>query len=134
MPFPVDRRYVVETEAKLGVVFPSRFVERMLKVNGGEFQAGDDVWQLYPFRDSSDRKRLKRTCNDIVHETTFSRSCEGFPTEAVAIGGNGGGDQLVLLPDSERPGQLSERLFVWDHETGDISELPAGPEALAIEE
>ena len=117
----------------MGVAFPPGFVDRMLKLNGGELEAGDDVWQLYPFLDSSDRTRMKRTCNDIVHETAFSRSCAGFPAHAVAIGGNGGGDQLILLPDPEHPEQLTENLFVWDHENGDVSEVAAGIRDLEVE-
>ncbi len=34
MPFPVDIKYVKETEQKLGVKFPASFVIRMVKSNG----------------------------------------------------------------------------------------------------
>jgi hypothetical protein len=61
MPFPIDIKYVNETERKLGVKFPPSFVVRMVKNNGGEVSAPPDAWQLYPFFDTSDRKRLANT-------------------------------------------------------------------------
>lgn len=73
MPFPVDIKYVNEAERKLGVKFPPAFVVRMVKENGGEVVTPLDVWQLHPFLDSSDRKRLARTCNDIARETAQAK-------------------------------------------------------------
>lgn len=40
----------------------------------------------HPILDSSDRKRLKRSCNDIVHETAFMRDWPDWPENALAIG------------------------------------------------
>lgn len=124
MPFPVDRLSIAATEVKLGVTFPLSFVTRMLPRNGGEIHAAGDIWELHPFLDTSDRKRLKRTCNDIVHETRWSRSMAAdFPQEAVSIASNGGGDQLVFMPAAASPGHLQDRVYLWDHETGDLSEV-----------
>src|SRR5262245_41114114 len=123
MPFPVEIKYVSEAEAKLGVKFPASFVTKMTKVNGGMVTTSGDSWELYPFRDSSDRKRLSRTCNDIVRETLQARQWPAFPQEAVAIGANGGGDQLVLLPQRDGPHALSHEVFWWDHETGEINHV-----------
>ena len=91
-----------------------------MKDNGGEIETSPDVWQLYPFCDTSDKKRLKRTCSDIVRET--ARAWPGFPDGAVAIGSNGGGDQLILLPAQE-DGILQEAVLWWDHETGSVSKV-----------
>jgi hypothetical protein len=33
-----------------------------------------DVWNLHPIPDTSDRKHLKRSCNDVLRETEFMRS------------------------------------------------------------
>jgi hypothetical protein len=41
----------------------------MMKENGGVITLGDDVWQFNPLLDKSDKKRIVRTCNDIVVET-----------------------------------------------------------------
>jgi hypothetical protein len=100
MPFPLDSKFVDETERKLGVTFPSMFRGRMLKDNGGSVQAGDDDWQLFPFFDDTDRKRVGRTANDIVRETTRAREWPNFPPGAVAIASNGTGD---LLDSCRRP-------------------------------
>ena len=83
---------------------------------------GPDVWELHPIFDDSDRKRLKRTCNDIVRETTSAREWHGFPPEAAAIGGNGSGDRLILLPDPNS-GRFGDAVFWWDHETGEINQV-----------
>ena len=123
MPFPVDIRYVHDTEAKLGVKFPPSFVVRMVKSNGGEVTTPPDAWQLYPFLDSSDRKRLARTCNDIVRETASARQWPGFPPQAVAIAANGCGDQLVLLPQPDALQYLGHEVYFWDHETGQLHKV-----------
>jgi hypothetical protein len=91
----------------------------MVKNNGGEIAIGSDCWQLFPFFDSSDRTRLKRTCNDIVHETKEARDWSRFPENAIAIGANGGGDRLVLLPSADEPSVLGP-VYWWDHEAGEL--------------
>jgi len=122
MPFPVDIKYVNDAETKLGVKFPASFVVRMTRNNGGDVKTQSDLWRLYPFLDMSDRKRLKRTCNDVVLETRNARDWSGFPEEAVAIGANGGGDQLVLLPRPDAPDTLGP-IYWWDHETGELNKV-----------
>ena len=122
MPWPVDPKFIREAEGKLGVRFPPEFLHRMAMLNGGEAEAVQDVWQIYPVLDSSDRKRLSRTCNDVCHETAYLRqNWSRFPPEAVAIAGNGGGDQLVLLPAPSEDGLLGSSVFFWDHETGALT-------------
>jgi SMI1/KNR4 family protein SUKH-1 len=123
MPFPVDQSYVKATEAKLGVVFPRGFVSRMLRDNGGEVSVDGEGWWLYPFLDTSDKTRLKRTCNDIVRETVSAREWHGFPENGIAIASNGSGDQLVLLPSATQPTHLQDAIFVWDHETGGVTKV-----------
>ena len=123
MPFPVDSQYIRATEEKLAISFPSVFSGKMLRENGGSVEAIGDTWFLYPFLDSSDRKRFARTCNDIVRETQRMRGWSTFPAGAVAIGNNGGGDQLILLPKSDVPNELDPSVFWWDHETGEVSRV-----------
>jgi hypothetical protein len=120
MPFPTDEKYVEATEEKLGVRFPESFRKKMIAENGGEVETPPDAWILYPFYDTSDRKRIARTCNDIVRETESARGWTGFPPDAVAIGSNGGGDQLIMLRSFSNPEVLDQRVFWWDHETGDV--------------
>jgi len=120
MPFPVDASWIQATESALGVSFPSGFVAKMRRENGGQIRAAQDTWDLYPFRDASDRKRLKRTCNDIVLETRNARDWPDFPPDGIAIGSNGTGDQLILLPDPSAPQNLQPGVFLWDHETGHV--------------
>jgi hypothetical protein len=120
MPLPVDIKYVNSAERELGVKFPASFVVRMAKDNGGIVAIPPDAWHLYPFFDTSDRKRLARTCNHIVFETKKAREWPDFPADAVAIGTNGSGDQFVLMPRPDAPGVLGP-VHWWDHETGDLN-------------
>ena len=69
MPFPIDIKFVHDAERKLAIKFPAAFVNKMVKMNGGSVSTRIDSFELHPFMDASDRKRLARTCNDIVRET-----------------------------------------------------------------
>ena len=120
MPFPLDPKYIVETEKELGVIFPPLYKAKMIKENGGEAGTEDEGWTLCPFFDKSNSKRLSRTSNHIVLETRDAREWDNFPQNAVAIGENGSGDYLILQPVSETEKELSETPYSWWHETGEI--------------
>jgi hypothetical protein len=77
MAFPVEKKFIEIAEAELGVKFPESFRNKMMKLNGGCVQLTDDdevdedeasYYELNPFYDTSDKKRIKRTRNSIVHE------------------------------------------------------------------
>jgi hypothetical protein len=119
MPFPLDHRYVQQAQEKLGRTLPLGYVARMCRNNGGEVEVGSDVFNLYSILDSTDRKRLARTCNDIVRETASAAQWPRFPEGAVAIGDNGTGDKLLFLPDPEAA-RYADAVYWWDHETGDL--------------
>ena len=121
MPFPIDRKYIELTEQKLGVQFPAVFKEKMIKENGGEWENEEYYFDLYPFFDKSDRKRISRTCNDIAKETESARTWDGFPENAIAIGADGCGNQLILIHNGD--GVLKEELFFWNHETDEVEEV-----------
>lgn len=112
MPWPVSRDAIRDAEAKLGVRFPIDFVAGMRALNGGEVRAVDDVWVLCPFLDTSDRKRLSRTSNDITRETSSFRELEWFPAGAVVIAVLNQ-DCLLLLPADDDPSRLRDEVFVW---------------------
>ncbi|MEM6330697.1 MAG: SMI1/KNR4 family protein [Planctomycetota bacterium] len=121
MPFPVDGKWIEATQNKLGVVFPASFVVAMARMNGGEAETGGQTWQLFPFLDQSDRKRVRRTCNSICRETHSARAgWSGFPADAVAVGKNGCGDILCLLPDPSGCAALQHTVYWWAHETGEL--------------
>jgi hypothetical protein len=118
MPFPVDPKFIDQAEAKLGVKFPDAFRAGMIKLNGGEIDTEEDLWQLHPFFDTSDKTRLKRTANDIVRETAAAKSWTGFPDGAVVIASGQCGDLAVLFPDESDQKALKDVVYCWDHETG----------------
>jgi len=124
MPFPVDIKWIAQTEQKLGVRFPASFVTAMTKMNGGSVRNGIDRFELFPFLDASERKRIQRTCGSIDRETNTARSgWHGFPPDAVAIGANGCGDLLIMLPMQEHPESLQHAVYWWDHETGEVNHI-----------
>jgi len=92
----------------------------MLRENGGELEAEEDDWQQYPIADTSDRKRLSRTANHIINETESCRTWPNFPRGALAIAGNGSGDQLVLL---QQGASFAPAVYVWSHETGQLEKI-----------
>ncbi|WP_240223343.1 SMI1/KNR4 family protein [Rheinheimera hassiensis] len=120
MPFDLAESYIHTAEQLLGATLPDSYRLSMLKRNGGELELEDDVWQQYPIADTSDRKRISRTANHIIKETQHFKSWPGFPKEAVAIAGNGSGDQLVLLKEGTSFGQ---EIYIWAHETGELQKI-----------
>ncbi|WP_165750567.1 SMI1/KNR4 family protein [Cellulophaga sp. Z1A5H] len=121
MPFPIDEKYIKETESELNVEFPSEFKNRMIKSNGGELVTTEFEFELYPFFDKSDRKRISRTCNHIGLETKNAREWNGFPKTAIAIGSDGFGNLIVLTHNGN--GILSDKVFFWNHENGELEKI-----------
>ena len=116
MPFPLDEKFILQTETELEVSFPKGFRQKMMQENGGEINTPYDYFELFPFYDTSDRKRIKRTAvSNIEKETTSAKSWPGFPTNAITIGSNGSGDLLIFLEKENK--QLGNEVYVWDHET-----------------
>ena len=74
MTFPIDDSEIEKTEAKLGLKLPEAFRNAMKIENGGEILTDDDQWDLYPLLDTADRKRLSRTCGDIIKETAAAKN------------------------------------------------------------
>lgn len=131
MPFPLDIEFVRLTEAKLGRKLPLGYVAKLCRDNGGAVKGDTDLWWLYPIFDDSDRKRLKRTCSDILRETTSARRWPDFPPEALAIGHNGGGDKLVFLPEPTTD-RYADAVYWWDHETGELNQVADAFEELPV--
>ncbi|MGB0838498.1 MAG: SMI1/KNR4 family protein [Chitinophagales bacterium] len=118
MPFPVEYKYIEFTEEQLKVTFPKKFKLKMMLNNGGELEYEAFHFELYPFFDQKNRKRISRTCNHIIPETRNMRKWANFPENAITIGSDGCGNQLVLIHEGN--GILKETLFVWNHETGQL--------------
>jgi hypothetical protein len=120
MPFDLAESFVLAAERELGATLPPSYRRSMLQENGGELETDGEVWDQYPIADTSDRKRLSRTANHILKETQSCREWPGFPSDALAIAGNGAGDQLVFL---QRGGLFEPGVYAWSHETGDLSKV-----------
>lgn len=123
MPFPIDEKYIFEAEQELGLSFPGMFKAKMKKENGGVIETENDDWQLFPFFDKLDKKRISRTSNHIILETKEAKKWRNFPNNGIAIGENGSGDRLILLPTIENSKVLSEEIYTWFHETGEVEKI-----------
>jgi hypothetical protein len=121
MAFPVEEKYITETESEFSLVFPAKFRARMITMNGGELVTDDFNFELYPFFDKSDKKRISRTCNHIGLETKNAMEWQEFPKNAIAIASDGYGNQVVLLHNGD--GTLKEDIFLWNHETGETNKI-----------
>ena len=128
MPFELPEDQLEKTENELGAKLPTAYRSAMLKSNGGYAYVGEDSWDFYPIKDTSDRKRISRTCNHILSETESCREFGYFPAGAIAIAGNGCGDQLIFLREADR---ILDKVSVWLHEDGSVSEV--APDFGAIE-
>jgi len=118
MPFTLDDKYVRSAEEKLGSKLPDSYRQAMMAANGGEVASNSESWYLYPIMDSSDRKRLARTCNDVIAETAQFAGWDRFPSQALAIANNGEGDQLLFLRSADL---FEAAVYCWCHETGELT-------------
>jgi len=118
MAFPVDEKYIENAEIELGVKFPDSFRKKMMNLNGGGVEVSSDYFEIHPFYDTSDKKRIKRTCNSILHETKTAREHYRLPENLIVIGNNGGGD--VLVYKTEKDGSINNTVYWLDHETEEL--------------
>ena len=129
MAFNLEEKYLVETENALGAKLPDSYRLAMMKNNGGTVDAVDDDWELIPILDAADRKRLARSCNDILKETASFREWRGFPADAVVIAENGSGDCIVFIRDGDR---FNPQPHVWSHETRALVKIGDDFSALGV--
>lgn len=115
MAFDLEEKFLQAAEQKLGARLPASYRLAMLENNGGEIDTERDLWVLHPVFDQSSRKRIARTCNDIVRETAVMKNWTGWPENAVAIAANGCGDALLFLKEDK---YFADEVYEWSHETG----------------
>ncbi|MHA7056096.1 DUF5713 family protein [Aquimarina sp. M1] len=68
MPFPIDEKYISNTESELCVEFPKEFKERMIETNGGELVLNNYQFDLHSFFDKTDNHSATDRINDIEDE------------------------------------------------------------------
>ncbi len=120
MPFNLSEEQLAQTEYELGAKLPHEYRESMKLNNGGEAPTEENDWVFYPIKDTSDKKRISRTCNHIIRETQSCFSLGNFPSNAVAIASNGLGDQMVFLKQSN---SFLNVVYIWLHKTGELKQL-----------
>jgi len=133
MAFDISDNQIARTEAILRRKLPPVYRAILSNNNGGTAFTDEDQWDIHPIKDDSDRKRLSRSCDHVLAETQTAKAWKGFPSEALAVGDNGFGDVMFLLPSELDPSIFGERLFVFWHETGTIEPLAENLSAFEIE-
>ena len=117
MPFPISDDEVRKIETALGATLPPTYRESMMQANGGTVEVDGDTWELFPLRDGSDRKRLSRTANHVLHETQKAQEWPNYHENAIAIAGDGSGDLLVLFQEGP---EIRPQVFIWSHVDGSL--------------
>lgn len=110
MALPTTEACVIVEERLVGRRLPTSLRDRLVRENGGELLCDGEFWQLHPVWDPGDRRTVQRSANHIARETDAARQWHGFPEKGVAVGEDGSGNRLVLLPGSDE-------IYRWDHET-----------------
>ena len=123
MPFPIEEKYIKATEEELNVIFPPKFKKRMMEDNGGTLSSYKiESIELYPFFDKSSKKRISRTWSHIGLETKKERETDyGFPENAIAIGNDGCGNQVILKHNGDNV--LKDTFYLWNCKTGKIKKI-----------
>jgi len=114
MAFDLDKKYIDKVEKTLEATLPSAYKKSMMQSNGGTIELDDEVWELFPIQDNSDKKRISRSCNHILHETQIAKEWNGFPQGSLAIASNDIGDLLIFKKDDDR---YIDTVYKWSHET-----------------
>lgn len=133
MAFDISEEQVAATESQIGRKLPPVYRRIMIANNGGTAFDEEDQWDIHPIKDTSDRKRLSRTCNHVLAETKSAQEWSGFPKDALAIGGNGFGDVMLVLPSQSDPSVFDDQIFAYWHETSEVKPLAADLSAFEIE-
>lgn len=125
MAFDVSEAQVALTEVELGRGLPPVYRSIMMARNGGtawlkDADADEYTWELHPIKDTSDRKRISRSCNHILAETKSAREWHGFPDDALAIAADGSGDLLVILPHASDGTVYGDWIYRFFHESGEV--------------
>ena len=134
MSCSLEEKFIVRAEELLKAKFPESFRKMMMQYNGPEIFLDDEViptggnLNILPIYDDSDRKRIRRTFNDIVRETKTARIEWELDDSVVVIGENGSGDLLTYCIESD--GKIGSKVYWWSHElrtfnivAEDISEI-----------
>jgi len=134
MAFDISEKYIAEAEKILHCSLPSSYKSIMRDNNGGTVEIDGEFWELFPIRDSSNKKRLARSCNDIITETNSYSKYTNFPENSLAIASDGSGNLLIFMRRSSNAFCVfSEEVYILDHETGSITKISDSFKDLQIE-
>ncbi|KMY44740.1 hypothetical protein AC622_11310 [Bacillus sp. FJAT-27916] len=111
----VTETEINRAEEQLGIRLPAEYKELFTLTNNAQV----DEWTFFPIKDPAN---LKKTWDDLVRQNNELRD-EGMPEDLIAIAEDETGDLLCYRRTEEG---IDERVYLWDHETGEREELASG--------
>lgn len=116
MAYNIEEKNLILTEQKLGIVFPKSYRNSIMKNNGGHVISPlGVVWELFSIYDNSDKKRLRKTAVDLIHENKTAWNEYGLPENLYAIG-NADGEYLVFKKIKDN--LLEDAVYQYCHSYG----------------
>lgn len=122
MPFDIQERFILEAEKLLKCTLPTDYRRLMQEDNGGTVELDGEFWELFPIADKLDRKRISRTCNNIISETSTHENIVTYPKGALALASDGAGNILMFKRNAQGNGFV-DNVYCWSHETGNTKEV-----------
>jgi hypothetical protein len=130
MAFNLDMKFIELLEKELNAILPLEYKDEMAISNGGVIFIDDEDWEIFPIKDTTSKKRLSRTINDITYENKKMAKWKFFSSYYLGIASNGMGDVLILNKDDDN---YKNEIYIWKHETGEIYKVANSFSELEIE-
>lgn len=117
----VDELDIKLAEEKLSATFPEQYKELFKLVNNAEI----GEWILFPIKSE---KNPKKSWDDVVRQNNEVKD-ERMSENLIAIGDDGSGDKLCLKKIN---GKMGDAIYLWNHETTEVSEYAPNLEEFII--
>jgi hypothetical protein len=115
---PAEEKQITDTESTLKIKFPPSYRERMLKENGGDVKAGDEVYHLIPVGDLAGAG-----AENVVSATKERKKNYTYPNDGTAFAVNDAGDTLVFVKEYYHSDRLKNGVFLWNKKIGFVKRL-----------
>ena len=116
-PPPAPESALRQLEEKLGVSLPPVLRRHYATSNGGTFgdpRHRDCEWRLHPVFDSSDRKQMKRTGEDILYHHNQALQDPRFPRNGISVARGHSLLRQLFVRRDEATGLVSDEVFLFD--------------------
>ena len=136
-PPPAPEAALRALEEKLAAALPPVLRGCYAASNGGRFgdpRQRDGEWQLHPVFDSSDRKQMKRTAEDVLHYTRLALQDTRFPRDGISIAHDYSMYRQLFVRRDPATGAIAEDILLFDAHTDQWSAPYAADLQAAIDQ